>query len=197
MHFCIIKTNKTNKVRKLLFILSLACLAGQHARAQNASGTLSQTAQLGLSNVLEISFTNTNSANGSTVNLAFNTASDLANGVESTAQELKVRSNKNFNVSVKSSSANFYYLFLGFWPIQSSMPVNSVLDVMVSNNQTGGNIAAPFTSYSDVSATSQNLISNGVAGGSQTFKVKYKATPGFGNYSGVYFTDVIYTATQQ
>jgi len=196
LHFCVIKTKQT-KVKRLLTILSATLIIGTAASAQNASGVASQSAQLGLSNVMEIGFTATNSANGNTVSLSFNTTSDYANGVESAPQELKVRSNKNFNVSVKSSSSNFYYLFLGFWPVQSSLAVSNVLDVMVSGNQTGGNIATPFSGYGDVTATAQNLIANGVAGGNQTFEVKYKATPGFNNYNGVYFTDVIYTATQQ
>lgn len=166
------------------------------AQAQNASSTASQPVQLGLSNALEITFTGNNSATGSTVNMAFTTASSLANGVESAAQELKVRSNKNFNVSVKSSTANFYTLLFGFWQVSSSMPA-SVLDVMVDDNQTGGSIGTGFSSYKDLSSTAQSLITNGTYGGDQTFSVKYKATPGFAYSANSYYITVVYTATQQ
>lgn len=180
----------------LLTLLALGVVS-TFSYGQNAAATAIQSTEIGLSNVMEIKFTNNNSSNGNTVSFNFSSPSDYANGVESAAQELKVRSNKNFNVSVKSSSTNFYYLYLGFWPVQSSLAVSNVLDVMVTNNQTGGNITSAFSNFGNVSSSAQNMIVNGNAGGDQTFSVKYKATPGFGNYPGTYFTDVIYTATQQ
>ena len=71
----------------------------------NASGTASQTVQLALSNALEITFTGNGSATGGTVTIPFTTVNDYANGVESAAQEIKIRSNKNFGVTVKTSTA--------------------------------------------------------------------------------------------
>ncbi|MBS1589094.1 MAG: hypothetical protein JST52_05725 [Bacteroidetes bacterium] len=182
-------------MKRLLLFFSLCCATG--AYAQNASGVAVSNAQLGLNNVLEIQFTNNNSSNGNTLTLAFATTNDLANGVESPMQELRVRSNKNFNVSVKSSSSKFYTNWLGFWPVATSMTVADVLDLKVVNNQTGGTIDGAYSDFGDVKTTSQSLITNANSGGNQIFQIKYKATPGFGYAAGIYYTDVIYTATQQ
>ncbi len=166
------------------------------ANAQNASSTATQTVNLNLANAIEITFTGSGTATGAAVNLAFNTVNDYANGVQSSAQELKVRSNKNFTVAVKSNSTNFTYT--GSTTPAPVMPVASVLDLKVTANGTGGTIATPFsaTAYADVTGTNQNLITNGTHGGNQTFSVMYQATPGFSYPAGTYSADVVYTATQ-
>jgi hypothetical protein len=109
---------------------------------------------------------------------------------------LKVRSNKNFNVQVKSNATNFSYS--GSTSPSPTMPVSGVLLLEVTANSTGGSIASPFSSssYSTITSTNQNLISNGTKGGDQTFSVGYKATPGFNYPGGTYTVDVDYTATQ-
>jgi hypothetical protein len=168
------------------------------ANAQsNASGSASQTVQLALSNALEITFTGNGSATGATVSIPFTSVDDYANGVESSAQEIKVRSNKNFDVTVKTSAAYFSVTNSGV-TTTSTMPA-SVLGIEVSANGTGGSIASGFSAstYNALSATAANLIENADRGGNQTFSVKYKATPGFAYAAGTYATDVVYTATQQ
>ena len=77
------------------------------------------------------------------------------------------------------------------------MPVTGVLDVKVTANSTGGSIGTGFSSYKDITATAQNIITNGDRGGNQTFSVQYQATPGFSYPAGNYAVDVVYTATQQ
>lgn len=186
-------------MKKIIAIAALATI-GFTANAQdqsNQSASASQTAKLSLSNALEITFTGNNSTEGADVTLPFTTVNNYANGVESSAQELKVRSNKNFTVQVKTSSDKFTYA--GNTTPAPSMPVSGVLGVMVSANNTDGTIAAPFTnnSYSTLTKDNQNLITAGKRGGNQTFAVKYKATPGFAYPAGSYTVDVVYTATQQ
>ena len=186
-------------MKKIIAIAALAIL-GFNAHAQNQanqSSSASQTVNLVLSNAIEITFTGTGNATGSDVNIPFTTVNDYANGVESNAQELKVRSNKNFTVAVKSNAANFSYT--GTTNPAPTMPVENVLAVKVTANGTGGSIANPFsaTNYSTLKSTSQDLISAGSRGGNQTFSVKYKATPGFAYPAGTYSVDVVYTATQQ
>jgi len=163
----------------------------------NASGTASQTVQLALSNALEITFTGNGSATGGLVTIPFTTVNDYANGVSSAAQEIKVRSNKNFGVTVKTSTAYFSVTNAGV-TTTSTMPA-SVLGIEVSANATGGSIASGFSSsaFNSLSATAANLITNATYGGNQTFSVMYKATPGFAYPAGTYATDVVYTATQQ
>lgn len=186
-------------MKRIIAIAALATL-GFSANAQtqtNQSSSASQSVQLTMSNAIEITFTGSSSATGADVSIPFTTVNDYANGVESGAQELKVRSNKNFSVAVKASSDKFSYA--GTTSPAPSMPVSGVLGVLVSSNNTGGTIATPFsaTGYSTLTKDNQNLISAGSRGGNQTFAVKYKATPGFAYPAGTYSVDVVYTATQQ
>jgi hypothetical protein len=187
-----------NKIMKKVIIFTILILTiNLAANAQNASSTAQQTIQLALSNALDITFTGSGSAAGSTVSLPFTSVTDYANGVESAAQQLKVRSNKNFNVTVSAAASNFTVTSNGN-TTASSMPVAGVLDVMVSANQTGGTIASAYSNYGGgVSTTPATLISGGNNGSNQTFSVKYKATPGFTYPAGTYTVDVVYTATQQ
>ena len=186
-------------MKKLIAIAVFASL-GFAAKAQNQanqSSTASQTVNLSLSNAIEITFTGNSSATGGDVTIPFTTVNDYANGVESDAQELKVRSNKNFSVAVKTNAANFTYT--GNTTPAPTMPVSGVLGVKVTANGTGGSIASPFSAanYATLTSSNQDLISAGSRGGNQTFSVKYKATPGFAYPAGTYAVDVVYTATQE
>jgi hypothetical protein len=192
------QTNKQSKMKKIIIATTAILGFATASYAQtNASGTASQTIQLSLSNALEISFTGTGSATGGTVTLPFTTVNDYANGVASSAQEIKVRSNKNFGVTVKTSTTYFNVTNNGVTTV-STMPAN-VLGIMVTANATGGTIGTGFSAsaYNSLSATAANLINNASFGGNQTFSVQYKATPGFAYPAGTYTTDVVYTATQQ
>ncbi len=182
-------------MKKVIAIAALA-ISGFAANAQVAS-TATQTVNLNLSNAIELTFTGSGTATGAAVNLAFNTVNDYANGVASAAQELKVRSNKKFDVTVKANAANFTYT--GSTTPAPVMPVSGVLALKVSANGTGGTIASPFsaTAYNGLTATAANLITAGLNGGNQTFSVMYNATPGFTYPAGTYTVDVVYTATQQ
>ena len=185
-------------MKKLIIIAAAVIGFTTAASAQtNASGTAQQTVELGLSNTLTIVFTGSGTATGSTVNLPFSTVTDYANGVESAAQQLKIQSNKPFNVTVATSAANFS-VTNGSTTTVSTMPVAGVLDLKVDANQTGGTIATGYAAYgSGLSTSAAAIINGGSNGANQTFAVKYKATPGFAYPAGVYAVDVIYTATQQ
>jgi hypothetical protein len=180
-------------------VLSIAAILGFAfaANAQNASSSASQTTKLSLSNAVEITFTGSGTTTGGLVTLPFTTVNDYADGVASSAQTLKVRSNKAFGVTVKTNAANFSYS--GSTTPAPSMPVSGVLKLKVPANTTGGTIATPFSASSFVTLTSadQNLISNGTYGGNQTFDVAYQATPGFAYPAGDYTVNVVYTVTQQ
>ncbi len=170
--------------------------AANAQNTQNASSNASQSVQLQLSNALEISFTSNNNATGTTVSLPFTTVAHYANGVESTEQELKVRSNKNFTVTVKAGGQHFNFSNGGSVN-QSIMPV-AILGLAVTDNNTGGQLGQGFgTNYKSLSHQTQTLITNGDKGGNQKFTIQYKATPGFAYPAGTYTTDITYTATQQ
>ena len=184
-------------MKKIIAIAAFATI-GFSANAQNQnnqSASASQTTNLVLSNAVEITFTGNGSATGAAVTIPFTTVNHYANGVESDAQELKVRSNKNFSVAVKANADGFTYT--GNTTPAPEMPVEGVLAVKVSANGTGGDIAGSFSDYTTLTSSNQSLLSGADRGGNQTFSVKYKATPGFAYPAGTYAVDVVYTATQE
>lgn len=184
-------------MKQLIAIAVFATIANATWAQSNVKSSASQTVKLELSNAIEITFVGNNSANGSDVTIPFNGVNDYANGVESNDQLLKVRSNKDFCVAVKTNAANFSYS--GSTNPAPVMPVSNVLNLLVSSNNTGGTISNPFSaaSYATLSDSDQELIKDGIRGGNQSFGIKYKATPGFAYPAGSYAVDVVYTATQK
>jgi hypothetical protein len=184
-------------MKKIVIIAAALIGFSSAAQAQNATANASQQVNLTLANAIDITFTGSGTNTGAAVTLPFSTVSDYANGVTSTAQQLKVRSNQAFDVTVKSNAANFTYT--GPATTGNTMPISGVLKLMVSANSTGGAIATPFsaTAYSTLTSTAQNLITGGSNGNNQLFSVQYQATPGFTYPGGTYTTTVVYTATQQ
>ncbi|MBL7682849.1 MAG: hypothetical protein JNK00_05775 [Flavipsychrobacter sp.] len=169
----------------------IACSIGAHAQSSNSS----QTVTMGVSSTIELAFTGSNNAASATVNLNFNTVNDYANGVTSSNQELKVTSNRNFTVAVKTSGTHFSYT--GSTSPAPAMPVG-ILGLMIASNATGGTIASPFsaTAYNSLTSSNQMLLNTCTAGNSKLFAVKYKATPEFAYPAGTYTVDVLFTATQ-
>ena len=183
-------------MKKILSMAALTFGIAAAAQAQTApSSNATQQVQLALSDALELSFVGSGNT-GTTVSLPFTTVSHYSTGVQSAAQDLVVKSNKKFSVSVKSSNSNFTYS--GSATSGTNMPVNGVLGISVSANGTGGSVSSPFSTstYSTLTATDQTLINNANNGGSQTFSIKYEAKPSFAYPAGTYTVDVVYTATQ-
>ena len=178
---------------KKIALIAATFFAFTAAKAQ-VNSSASQTVNVNLSNAIEITFTGSGTATGDPTTMAFTTVANYADGVESAEQQLKVRSNKNFKVAVKSNAANFTYT--GSTTPAPTMVVADVLNVMVSSNNTGGTIANSFSGYQDVPTSNVDMLSNCSKGGNQTFAVKYKAEPGFNFPAGNYAVDVVYTATQ-
>ncbi|HEY1032421.1 MAG TPA: hypothetical protein VGD89_11660 [Flavipsychrobacter sp.] len=183
---------------KKIVLITLMAFSAIAAQAQNASSSATQTARLSLTDAIDITYYGSGSGSSSSmVNLVFSNINDYANGVVSWDEHYKVRSNKNFRVTVKTNAANFTYS--GSASPAPTMPVANVLQLIVTSNTTGGSVAAPFTlntSWTSLSSAAQDLISNGTKGGDQMFAVKYKAAPGFSYPAGNYTVDVVYTATQ-
>lgn len=159
--------------------------AGMYAQSANSGAT--QSLNLAMNDIIEIAI-----VNGNTLNMGFSSVNDYANGVVSAEQELVVKSNNRFNVRVKARTSRFSYSGASSDPKMSS----SKLSVKVTANNTGGVISSGHTNYKSLSTVGQSMISNAAAGGNKTFKVQYKATPGYTYPAGVYTVDVVYTATQ-
>lgn len=189
-------------MRKItLFILILSCLSGAafaQVRSSQSSAAAHQRVSMQLNNILEFTFTNTNSNKGGIVSIPFSNMRDYTQGVSTGEQELRIRTNKKFSIGVQSSASYFDYTGSAGTTV-TKMPVDSVLDVEVSANHTGGQILPPFGTGKFVALSSRNLniVNNGNLGGDQRFSVKYKATPGISYGTGTYTVDVIFTATQQ
>ncbi|MBS1772262.1 MAG: hypothetical protein JST82_05335 [Bacteroidetes bacterium] len=174
---------------KQLFIIMMLVLIAAAAKAQNASGNAAQTANLELSDAIDISFLSAN-----TINMQFNTVNDFANGVESGEHTILVRSNKKFNVRVRALASKFAYAGTSSDP---HMSVNPVLKLKVVNNNTGGTVTSGFNNYKTPPTNAgTKIINQGQPGGNNTFSVKYFANPGFNYPAGTYSVDIVYTATQ-
>jgi hypothetical protein len=181
-------------MKKIVIIAASLVSFGFAANAQ-VNSAAQQQVNLSLANAIEITFTSSGTATGDPVTMSFATVSDYSNGVESSAQELQVKSNKDFKVEVKANATNFSYT--GATTPAPAMPVLNVLNLMVPTNNTGGTVAGNFgTAYTSITDANQNLITGATKGGAQTFEVQYKATPGFAYPAGTYTVDVVYTATQ-
>lgn len=180
---------------KKLFSVALLSALGYAANAQQSSSA-TQGVQLQLQNAIDITFMANGSDVGPLVEMQFATINDYVNGVESPNQELRVRSNKNFIVAVRTNAETFTYTG-GAIPTPE-MPVAGVLSLLVISDLTGGTIPGPYSTvdYYTLRDFNQDLIYDGNAGADQRFTVKYKATPGFTYAAGTYDVGVVYTATQ-
>lgn len=184
---------------KKLIALALSSVLVYTANAQDQSDqttTANQSINLALSNVIEVTFTANGLSSGPLVNIPFATINDYVNGAESAPQELRVRSNKRFLIKVRTNSPSFTYS--GLAVPAPTMPVENVLLLKVSANNTGGNVHAPFSTvaYANIRDFDQFLLNEGTLGDNKTLSVIYKATPGFAYPAGNYAVDVVYTATQ-
>jgi hypothetical protein len=181
-------------MKKYALLLLIALGFSSQLLAQ-ATASASQSTALSLSNAIAITFTASGTNAGTTISLPFATVSDYTNGVASAVQQLKVQSNKLFNVTINTSTANFTYA--GATTPAPVMPVSGVLAAQITANATGGTVATSFNNtYASLSSSAQALISGCLNGGNQTFSIQYKTTPGFAYPAGTYTASVVYTATQ-
>ena len=137
----------------------------------------------------------TGNSTGPTVAIPFSIVSQYANGVTSQPQELKIQSNKAYNISVATNTSTFSYA--GDVKPAPAMPVSGVLALQVSQNGSGGSVASEFNgTYASLSNTPHSILSAGAYGSNNTLSIQYEANPGMSYPSGTYTTNVIYTASQ-
>jgi len=181
-------------MKKTALLSLFIVLTGFAARAQSIVNA-SEMISVNLSNVIEISFTNTNSNFGELISMIFSSPEDFTNGIESRQQELRVRTNKAFNVNVQSKTQDFIYT--GNEVPAPQIPVDETLSIALINNNTGGNAPKGMSNYFGITTESQNLITGGGTGNNQNYAVKYKAKPNNTIPEGTYAVDLIYTASQE
>ena len=174
---------------KKIFLSAFAVIGmSMAANAQNASATATQSVSLTLANGISLTFTGSGTSTGGAVTLPFSTVSDYANGVTSTAQQLEVQSNLDFDVAVKANATNFTYA--GTYTTGTTMPVSGVLKLKKSTASSYITL-----STSDQTFTTGPLGPNTVSG--NTFNIARQFTPGWSYAGGTYRLNVIYTASQQ
>lgn len=168
-------------MKKVILSFALALIAT--AGFSQASDEFSHTVTLTLTDVFEIEKT---TASADDLTFSFSDGDAYENGVENTsAAELQVRSNKDWQVNVKADAASFTNATTAN---TASMPA-SVLSVKENS----------ATAYLTLSTTDQQ-IHTGSAGGfgtANTFSVDYKADPGFSYPADTYTIDVVYTVSAQ
>jgi hypothetical protein len=182
-------------MKQFVTILLTSFLATTAMAQYGTNATASQSANFALSDVIEIVFADVNSSTGNTVFMPFTSSRDFKNGVTFNDQELRVRANTAFKVSLKYDMNTFSYI--GEESVNSEV-LKDALGVMVTSNQTGGQVAAPFSTdtYAPINAADRDLLVNGASGGNQRFAVKYKCSPKEVLPVGNYFINVVYTATK-
>ncbi|MBS1783351.1 MAG: hypothetical protein JSS78_09815 [Bacteroidetes bacterium] len=179
-------------MRALIFgALLLSSVSSTFAQESIASATASQTVQLVLNPSIDLRFSETSTNNGSLVSLNFSTIHNYSTGVVSGVQELEVRSNKNFKISVQTDAAHFSYN-----GVSGNMPVANTLFMAVTGNSTGGTLTTGLGAYKSLSAMSSDVVLNGSFGDGKKLAFAYKAKPSEDFPPGVYSVGVLYTATQ-
>ena len=182
---------------KKIFIVFLFILSAGTAVAQHASSSATNTANLSLADVVGVDVVSGGGGNGggNAVEMPIHGVSALANGIESPPLEIKLKSTSAFDVSISASSNTFSYT--GPSTSGTNMNVSDVLNVMITENNTGGSISSGFTQYQSVNGTTQKSIITSGQPGERAFSFKYKALPEFNYPAGTYTTDIVYTITKR
>jgi hypothetical protein len=169
------KVRLTQAGRSIFFIVLLSLIGLVNYGQTTASA--SHTITLNITNAIELTFAQ--GTNG--VSLTFSNSEHYQNGiVADNSATLRVRSNKGYNISVKSASSVFNS------STNTQMPVSNVLFVKEAN-QSG---------FVGINTNDQTLLTSQQKG-NQFFNVSYKANPGFGYDGGTYSVNIVYTASQQ
>lgn len=180
-----------------LCIAALLCAIAAHA--QNASSSAVQQIRCQLNDVVGVGMAGGNNgggngSGGSSVEMPLNGTTAMGSGIESPEFKVNLFSNANFDVSVQASSNAFTYT--GAATSGTNMPVKDVLSVIITDNNTGGDVTNGYNNYQSVNGTTgKRVIGNGQIGTS-SFGFKYKANPGFNYPAGTYTTDILYTITK-
>jgi len=162
-------------MKRVVLLISIMIAANASFGQVQPKASISHNVAMNLTNAIEITFTR-----GQNVSFAFTTATQYQSGIANTnAATIRVRSNKRFNITVKSANTHFAS------SSATPMPVSGVLAVRVSTSST----------YLNLSTSNINLITNQNRG-IRSYNLAYRATPGFNYDAGTYTANIIYTATQ-
>ncbi len=174
------------------YLLTLTFISGfiGAANAQMSTGT-SKKISLELPNAISVKFANNAGITDPVVKLALNSTDNYSDGAVSDEQQIMVHSTDNFSVTIQSTSNNFDYK--GSQYPAPKIPVSSLLQLMVTENNTGGMSNNKFINIRPGAST---IIDLGSTGPNKTFSIKYKANPAGNLPGGIYSTNIIYSIMQ-
>lgn len=179
-------------MKKLITITAAILSFGLYANAQSTSSAAPQRVTLAVDDILDLSWS---SGAGTAQTFNFANLNDYTNGKESSEQEFRIITNKNFKIEVKTTSAN---LSDGG---SNQMPVVNHLKMMVTSNSTGSISGGFGTGFTSLNSVPQQIIAGGqpgtVSAPEQKFRIKYMAVPGTTYPKANYSVDVLFTATHQ
>lgn len=182
-------------MNKHLTLVAALVLTGYASTAQNAGSGATQTMKMDMAEVVSASlFGNGPGSPPPVVELPINGTGALTTGIESPEIQVTLQCNSAYDVSVSCTSPAFTYA----GPNQGTqMLVADVLSIMISSNNTGGNIGSGFSQYGAITGTTPKVAIASGQPGSRTFGFKYKANPGFNYPAGTYTAEIVYTVTKK
>ncbi len=180
---------------KHCFILLVLTGFANALKAQSQGAGSVQTASLEMAEVVSASFFAPGSGAPQSVELPMSGTSAMSEGIESPEIEVTLQCTADFDISVASSSE--YFTYSGPSTQNTDMPVEDVLKIMITENNTGGSVGNGFSQYQPINAgAGKQVISSGQRG-TRKFSFKYKAQPGFNYPAGTYTTDIVYTVSKK
>lgn len=183
---------------KKLTLITIIFISGNICYGQNAGGSASQNVDLALADVVGTGFGGGSGGSGSsggTVSFPISGTSALSEGLESADIQVTMQCNTAYDVNVSASASTFTYT--GPSTFGTTMQVKDVLQFMVTDNQTGGNISSDYDQYQPIDGTNAKVAIGSGQPGVHTFSFKYKAQPGFNYPAGTYTTDIIFTVVKK
>ena len=167
-------------MKKLVLVLFATGLSALAFSQNGGNRSTQQTATITANEILDLTMTSNNA-----LNFVFNNTSDYDNGITlAEATTFAVKSNKLWQVKVKSSTANF-----------SGGDGNMPASVLSLGKHTSGTTTYTALSNSDNVLATGNRGASAVSG--NTFTVDYKANPGYAYTPASYTVDVVYTISAQ
>lgn len=197
MHICGTSQKHTHNMNKILLAIAAVLITLTASAQQQSTGGIQQV-KCTLADVVGVGLgggSNGGSGGGSSVvDIPMSGTGAMASGIESPEFTINLFANAMFDVSVQASATAFTYA--GTATSGTNMLVKDVLSVIISANNTGGNVANGFSAYQTVDGTNGKRVIGDGQVGVRSFGFKYKATPGFNYPAGTYTTDIVYTITK-
>jgi hypothetical protein len=167
-----------------LLVLSAHCSNGQ------SSGFSTQSLSLVLGDILNMNFLTNDAVQDRGTDMVFKSPRDYYQGIESEQQTVRISSNRNIAISVRAID------FQNASNPEIRIPSFIYLKVPRINVEGNSSAYSQQSQYQPLEKKDLLLPRETEKGGDQTFKFQYKAKPGGLVEPGIYFLNVVFTATR-